>query len=115
VEHEDPVELTITLPAGGALDGPALRGHLEDELRTRAEVVSAEGSSVIIKAYRREEVESVADELVAKLSAVGVADGSAGMPLGHSSRTSWMPSQNDPKAIHGVPLASSTMPGSIAL
>jgi hypothetical protein len=77
VEHEDPVELTITLPSGSSLDGPALRGHLEDELRTRAEVISAEGSSVTVRAYRREEVESVADELVAKLSAVGLADGSA--------------------------------------
>lgn len=76
MEHEDPVELTITLPAGGTLDGPQLRGHLEDELRTRAEVTAAAGSSVTIKAYRREEVESVADELIAKLSAVGVPDGS---------------------------------------
>lgn len=77
MEHEDPVELVITLPQNGALDGPALRGHLEDELRTRAEVIAAEGSSVTIRAYRREEVESVADELIAKLSAIGVADGSA--------------------------------------
>lgn len=77
MEHEDPVEIKITLPVGGSLDGPALRGHLEDELRTRAEVTAAQGSSVTIVAYRREEVESVADELVAKLSAIGVPEGSA--------------------------------------
>jgi hypothetical protein len=77
VEREDPVDLTITLPPGGNLDGPALRGHLEDELRTRAEVVAADGSGVTIRAYRREEVESVADELIAKLSAIGVQDGFA--------------------------------------
>ncbi len=77
MEHEDPVDLTITLSPGGGLDGPQLRGHLEDELRTRAEVTAAEGSSVTIHAYRREEVESVADELVAKLAAIGVPDGSA--------------------------------------
>jgi hypothetical protein len=77
VEHEDPVELKITLPVGGSLDGPALRGYLEDELRTRAEVKAAEGASVTILAYRREEVESVADELVAKLSSIGVPEGSA--------------------------------------
>jgi hypothetical protein len=77
VEREDPVELRITLPSAGVLDGPALRGHLEDELRTRAEVTAAEGCSVTVRAYRREEVESVADELIAKLSAIGVEDGSA--------------------------------------
>ncbi len=77
MENEDPVELKITLPAGGSLDGPALRGHLEDELRTRAEITAAEGSSVTVLAYRRDEVEAVADELIAKLSAIGVPDGSA--------------------------------------
>jgi hypothetical protein len=76
VEHEDPVDLTVTLPPGSPLDGPALRGHLEDELRTRAEVVSAEGDSVTVRAYRREEVEAVADELIAKLSKIArVKDG----------------------------------------
>jgi hypothetical protein len=70
VEHEDPVELTVTLASGSPLDGPALRGHLEDELRTRAEVIAAEGDSVTVRAYRREEVEAVADELVAKLSKI---------------------------------------------
>ena len=77
MEHEHPVELTITLPANGKLDGPALRGYLEGELRTRAEVTASEGTSVTVRAYRREEVESVADELIAKLSAIGVPDGSA--------------------------------------
>ncbi len=77
MEREHPVDLTITLPPNGKLDGAALRGHLEDELRTRAEVIAAEGTSVTIRAYRREEVESVADELIAKLAAIGVADGSA--------------------------------------
>lgn len=77
MEHEDPVELKITLSTGGKLNGPALRGHLEDELRTRAEITAAEGSSVTVLAYRRDEVEAVADELIAKLSAIGVPDGSA--------------------------------------
>jgi hypothetical protein len=77
VEHEDPVNLVITLAPDGALDGPQLRGHLEDELRTRAEVLSADGSSVTIKAYKRDEVEAVADELIAKLSAIGVPEGSS--------------------------------------
>jgi hypothetical protein len=77
VEHEDPVNLTITLPPGGALDAAQLRGHLEDELRTRAEIVSADGTSVTVKAYKRDEVEAVADELVAKLAAIGVADGAS--------------------------------------
>jgi hypothetical protein len=77
VQHEDRIELTITLPPGSKLDGAALRGHLEDELRTRAEVIAAEGTSVTVIAYRREEVESVADELIAKLSAVGVDEGFA--------------------------------------
>jgi hypothetical protein len=77
VQHEDPVDLTVTLPANSTFDGPALRGYLEGELRTRAEVTSAEGTCVTVRAYRREEVESVADELIAKLSAIGVPDGSA--------------------------------------
>jgi hypothetical protein len=77
VEHEDPVNLTITLPPNGTLDAAQLRGHLEDELRTRAEIVSADGTSVTVKAYKRDEVEAVADELIAKLSAIGVAEGSS--------------------------------------
>lgn len=78
MEHEDPIDLTVTLPPGSALDGPALRGHLEDELRTRAEVVAAEGHSVTVRAYRREEVEAVADELIAKLSKIErVKDGTS--------------------------------------
>jgi hypothetical protein len=78
VEHEDPIDLTVTLPPGSPLDGPALRGHLEDELRTRAEVVAAEGHSVTVRAYRREEVEAVADELIAKLSKIErVKDGTS--------------------------------------
>jgi hypothetical protein len=77
VEHEDPVDLTITLPPGGTLDAAQLRGHLEDELRTRAVVVSADGTGVTIRAYKRDEVEAVADELIAKLSAIGVAEGSS--------------------------------------
>jgi hypothetical protein len=78
VEHEDPIDLTVTLPPGSPLDGPAVRGHLEDELRTRAEVVAAEGHSVTVRAYRREEVEAVADELIAKLSKIErVKDGTS--------------------------------------
>jgi hypothetical protein len=38
-----------------------------------------------------------------------------GLPVGHSSSIMNSPSQKDPYAIHGVPSASSTMPGSIAL
>jgi hypothetical protein len=75
VEHEDPVDLTITLPPGGSLDAGELRGHLEDELRLRAEVTAADGTSVTIHAYKRDEVEAVADELVAKLARIGVAEG----------------------------------------
>ncbi len=37
------------------------------------------------------------------------------LPEGHSSWTIWIPVQYEPKAIHGVPLASSTMPASMAL
>jgi hypothetical protein len=77
VEHEDPVNLVITLAPNGSLDAAQLRGHLEDELRTRAEVLSADGSSVTIKAYKRDEVEAVADELIAKLAAIGVPEGSS--------------------------------------
>ncbi len=75
MEHEDPVNLTIALQPGGTLDAGELRGHLEDELRLRAEVLVAEGTSVTIRAYKRDEVEAVADELVAKLARIGVGEG----------------------------------------
>jgi hypothetical protein len=75
VEHENPVNLTITLPPGGTLDAGQLRGYLEGELRTRAEILEADGTSVTVKAYKRDEVEAVADELVIKLSKIGVAEG----------------------------------------
>ena len=39
----------------------------------------------------------------------------AGNPSGHASSTIRSPLQNDPKLSHGVPLASSTIPGSMAL
>lgn len=75
MEHEDPINLTITLPPGSTLDAAELRGYLEGELRTRAEVLAADGTSVTIKAYKRDEVEAVADELVIKLSKIGVPEG----------------------------------------
>ena len=40
---------------------------------------------------------------------------SARIPFGHASLTSWIPLQNDPKAIQGAPLPSITSAGSIAL
>lgn len=46
---------------------------------------------------------------------VGAAAASASSPLGHSSSTSWIPPQNDPNAIHGVPSEYTITPGSIAL
>lgn len=77
MEHEDPVDLTVTLPPDGPLDGAAVRRYLEDELRTRAEVTTADGGFVTVRAYQREEVESIADELVLKLSKLARADGCA--------------------------------------
>ena len=77
MRDEDPVDLTVTLPPESPLDGAAVRRYLEDELRTRAEVTAADGDSVTVRAYKREEVESVADELVMKLSKLEKSDGCA--------------------------------------
>jgi hypothetical protein len=76
VEHEDPVELTIALPAGGTFDGPALRGYLEAELADRAEVTGADAGSVTVRAYHRQEVEAVAHELIYKLTKMQRCEGS---------------------------------------
>ncbi len=75
MRDEDPVDLTVTLLPESPLDGAAVRQYLEDELRTRAEVVAADGDTVTVHAYRREEVESVADELVMKLAKLEGTDG----------------------------------------
>ncbi len=37
------------------------------------------------------------------------------LPVGHSSWTIWIPLQYEPNTSHGVPAASSTTPGSMAL
>ena len=75
MRNEDPVDLTVTLPAGGRLDAEEVRGYLEGELRTRAEVTAADGDVLTVHAYRQEEAESVADELVMKLSKMERAEG----------------------------------------
>ncbi|HSP38168.1 MAG TPA: hypothetical protein VLR26_10475 [Frankiaceae bacterium] len=75
MRDEHPIDLTVTLPEGASPDGVSLRGYLEDDLRTRGEVSSADDCSLVIHAYRREEVESIGDELVGKLSDIGLPDG----------------------------------------
>jgi hypothetical protein len=75
VQNEDPVDLTVTLPAGSRLDGAEVRGFLDGELRTRAEVTAADSATVVVRAYRREEVDSVAEELIIKLSKMERVDG----------------------------------------
>jgi hypothetical protein len=75
VRDEHPIDLRVTLPAGSSPDGVGLRGYLEDDLRTRGEVASADDRTLVIHAYKREEVESIGDELVGKLSDIGLPDG----------------------------------------
>jgi len=75
VRDEHPIDLTVTLPSGSGTTGQDLRGYLEDDLRTRAEVASADDSSLVVHAYRREEVEAIGDELVRKLTDIGMPDG----------------------------------------
>jgi hypothetical protein len=75
VRNEHPIDLTVRLPPGSTPTGVELQGYLEDDLRTRGEVASADDSSLVIHAYRREEVEAIGDELVDKLSDIGVPDG----------------------------------------
>jgi hypothetical protein len=75
VRDEHPIDLTVNLPAGSSPDGVGLSGYLEDDLRTRGEVASADDRSLVIRAYRREEVESIGDELVGKLTDIGVPEG----------------------------------------
>jgi hypothetical protein len=75
VTEEHPIDLTVSLPPGSSPNGGELRGYLEDDLRTRAEVASADDRSLVIHAYHREEVESLGDELVDKLFDIGVPDG----------------------------------------
>jgi hypothetical protein len=75
VRDEHPIELTVTLPHGSLPSGDDLRGYLEDDLRTRAEVASSDACSLVVHAYRREEVEAIGDELVRKLTDIGMPDG----------------------------------------
>ena len=75
MRNEHPIDLTVSLPSGSSPDGVGLRGYLEDDLRTRGEVASADDCTLVIRAYRREEVESIGDELVGKLTDLGLPDG----------------------------------------
>ncbi len=72
MRDENPVDLTVQLPTGSEPDASHVQQHLEDELRTRGEVLGADGREVRVRAYQREEVEAVADELVAKLNDLGM-------------------------------------------
>ena len=72
MRHENPVELTVDLPPGTNPEAEDLQQHLEDELRTRGEVLGAGDQHVLVRAYQREEVEAVAGELVAKLNDLGM-------------------------------------------
>lgn len=73
MNEENPVDLSVELPPGADPDATGVRQHLEDELRTRGEVTGAAAGHVQVRAYQREEVEAIADELVDKLVDLGMA------------------------------------------
>jgi hypothetical protein len=75
MRNERPVDLRVTLPSGSSPNGVDLQGYLEDDLRTRGEIVSADDCSLVVHAYQEGEVESIGDELVIKLSDLGLPDG----------------------------------------
>lgn len=72
----DPLRLEISVPDGSDPSPAELRGYLEDDLRTRGEVLDTDDGCVAVLAYHRDEIESLADEMVEKLEKLGITGGS---------------------------------------